>query len=188
MPLNLTRSLLVILLPGFVMMLPFFIAFLQIQEVRSTLAVASNLDLAIAFAITVIFGSLLEAAASRIEVCWDKKTETQHLVEKYWFDYLAYCEKGEPVGFRYISRLATTMYFELSMSIALPLSSVGFAFILAVLRPESWCPLALGYTAISLLLGWLLFRSARDTHEVLCRARRQLMDRLNPPNPSSVTP
>ena len=178
MPLNLTRSIMVVLLPGFVVALPIIIAVIQFSEVESILHRAPQISLAIAFAVAVLIGSILETISSRIEVSLDRKMENELNVRSYWFDYLAYDKGTEPVGFRYVSRLATTMYFELSMACATILSGVlTMLYIFATTKLQS-CYIYLMLTGLILILSYTLYKNGCDTHLTLCVARKEIMSRL----------
>jgi hypothetical protein len=171
-PLTLTRSVMVILVPGVVALAPWLLLTVRtwprLMEAYAAYEAASN---AMLFATVVVVGSVLEGFASWIEVRWDQEREKEFEVRKHWIAYLSRVGP-EPVGHRYISRMVTTLYFELSMLFATPL----FFFGSAVLAQRWGAPLALPVSVAAVaLVAIIYFRlQARSTHKVLCEVRRDL--------------
>ena len=98
-------------------------------------------------------------------------------VTENWYAYLAQNSSPEPVGHRYISRLVTSMYFELGMMISTPILLSG------VIAMGAWTELSMpcAVTAVLLVLAgvaiWFFSKAARDSHLALCRVRRELVSR-----------
>jgi len=126
----------------------------------------------------VIVGSIIEGSLSHLEVRWDKAREKEYNVRENWFSYLALQCATEPVGFRYISRMFTTMYFELSMMVAAPIALVGVAVLAYEHLPSHRCLAAISFVALAAAAVWFLFREAKNTHEVLCEARKEINGRF----------
>jgi hypothetical protein len=128
-------------------------------------------------ALVVVTGSVFEGLASVVEVRWDNQCETELNVREHWYAYLARTG-SEPVGHRYISRMVTTLYFELAMLCA------TFAFFLGaaalVWLSNARHPIVFSLLLIGGALGAVIyFRwQARCTHRVLCEVRRELTVRV----------
>ena len=82
---------------------------------------------------------------------WDREREAQFQIMENWYPYLARSVSPEPVGYRYLSRLATMFYFELSMLIATVPFSLGAAALVWLRFPDDkyalealWVGVALG--------------------------------------------
>lgn len=179
MPVTLTRSLLVVIIPGLIAIAPWGLwlalrigHFGELYENYATLINASLIGLAI------ILGSVLEGRLSRIELTWDREREKKYQVRANWFDYLSQPSAAEPVGFRYIARMATAMYFELAMMAASAIALLGVAILLLEHAEGTWK----GASFIALILGVLVARffysQAKDSHEALCEARKEINRRL----------
>ncbi|MEO8654024.1 MAG: hypothetical protein ABI409_07870 [Ramlibacter sp.] len=180
MPIDLTRSVLVVLIPGAVGAAPWLLWL--VLHTEATLGYAEKyltLANAVSFAVAVIAGLTFESLGTWLEVHWDKKRETEFDIKKNWFDYLA-SGSGEPVGYRYLSRLATMFYFELSMLSAVLAFGLGAALLIDGRFPESRTNLWILDGVITvLLLAYFLF-NAQNTHKVLCRTRAELNKRMKP--------
>lgn len=180
MPFTLTRSILVVIIPGLIALAPWALwvasKIPQFGGLYSTYATLVNASL---IGVGIIIGSFIEGAMSHLEVKWDTKCEEQYKVRDNWFDYLAQQFKAEPVGFRYISRLATTMYFELSMMAATPIALLGFAILIYDHSPFWRCIGSVGMVLFALgSIIWFCWQ-AKCTHKVLCEARKELNERIN---------
>ena len=182
MPTTLTRSLLVVLVPGLVACAPW--AFLLVKEWPEAASVYERFELpaqAVLFAVIVVVGAVFENLGTRLEVYWDRKREEELRVRENWYAYLARVFEAEPVCFRYISRMVTKMYFELSMMWA----SLSLCLGLGMLFLTSTAAYNVSIAVLLVILGfvafWLFRREAKDTHEVLCRARLELNRRLDGP-------
>jgi hypothetical protein len=179
MPLTLSRSLIVVLVPGLVTIAPWVLLFAmyapRITHAYDTHVVAGN---ALLFALVVVVGSVLEGLGSYREERWDSQREKEFEVQENWYKYLALTPSVEPAGFRYLSRSVTTMYFELSMALAGSSLLVGVAAILLTLE---WVP---AYSVAGVLVGLAVFSTrffysqAHDSHKNLCKVRKELAIRL----------
>jgi hypothetical protein len=180
MPLTITRSILVVFVPGIVAAAPWFLWIVQhFQSVSELYSKFPSAIAAVAFSAIVMFGTVVEGINSRIEVRWDREREAEWQVEKNWFDYLARAFDVEPAGYSYLSRKFTTLYFELAMMWAIPLAALGAILMLetAVAEPHGWA-VAVGLGA--LIAAHFFWRFASDTHLVLCEARLEINERLGP--------
>lgn len=189
-PTTVTRSVLTILVPGLIAVAPWLLAL--VQHTQATFGFDSYPTLAhlMLFASVIVAGSIFEGVGSLFEVCWDKKLCSEMDVEGDWYAYLA--TKESLVGHRYISRLVTTLYFELSMMLSVPTFVAG-ASVLAILRFSSltWWSLILS-AVIAALVAYYFYWQASTTHRVLCITRRELRARsvrlgpLTQGNPETV--
>ena len=187
MPLNLTRSILVILVPGVIALSPWLLLLVDKYEHIWELYVKLPLPFnAVVFAIIVVFGSTVEGLMSYLEKRWDKQASEGPKPEPDndwlnidWYDYLAY-KRGdcEPVAYRYISRKVTELYFEMVMVVASPLSIAG-VLVLAYFHGLNACAAIIGAIAMGLLLTVAFYKFARDTHCVLYEVRHAIMVRLS---------
>jgi hypothetical protein len=177
MPTTLSRSFLVIILPGVVAAAPWLLIISSRLQGFSDFYKEYQLVVnACLFAFVVIVGSLFEGVNSHLEIKWDKEREKEYGVEKNWYDYLALVCNAEPVGFKYIARMVTLMYFELSMMLASVLFGTGVLALLVSHAMPCW---AVMLTAVLTVAAPLYFWwQAKCSHEVLCRSRKELNDRL----------
>ncbi len=175
MPLNLTRSILAILLPGGVAVLPWVVLVVIKWETLGKwyldFALLAN---GVLFGLAVIVGKVFETMGSRIEVKWDNERDRKYAVYENWFAYLARSIDPEPVGNRYISRLVTSMYFALTMTFSTVVFFCGFATLFFV-SGFSLKPL---YVVISIILAVagpiFFFRDAKESHKDLCIVRLKI--------------
>src|SRR5262245_48225652 len=137
MPMTLTRSILGVLIPGLVAITPWLL--LLVQTTSATLGYDKYVVLAnaLVFSFAAVVGTVLESIGSGFEASWDREREQAFSVRENWYAYLARSFDNEPVGYRYLSRLVTTLYFELSMMMAAPLFCAGAGF-LALSRFVDW--------------------------------------------------
>jgi hypothetical protein len=180
MPLTVTRSLLVILIPGLVALAPWLLWLIEDFEKPETYYKDyPQLVWAGLFAVSVIAGSVLEGINSWIEVMWDdRKQRRGRDVKGDWYEYLSRVCPSEPVGHGYLSRMVTTMYFELAMCWALLSFGIGATVVFKL----SCAKTALTILIAVLLAGWM-FYSAKESHDVLCETRREINKRLGPVKP-----
>lgn len=136
MPTTLTRSLLVVLLPGVVTVSPWLLALALYTEATLGLDDYPALGHALLFACVAVVGSIFEDLGTHIEVHWDRRRETEYSLKDNWYAYLAHKFEAEPVGFKYMARLATTLYFELSMAFAAPTFMAGAGVLAASRFPD----------------------------------------------------
>jgi hypothetical protein len=178
-PTTLSRSLLVILIPGAIAVAPWLLMLVQYTSATLGFDDYTSLGNAVLFAAAAVSGTILEEFGSFIEVRWDREREKTLDVKENWYRYLARGFDHEPVGYRYLSRLATTLYFELSMMFATPIFIAG-ATILAALRFHGfdfWIAVA---GVASFIAAFIFFRwQARCTHETICTTRAELNRRLS---------
>src|SRR5690606_10939277 len=123
---------------------------------------------ALVFSFAVVAGTFFEALGSKFEVKWDDEREFEYQVKENWYVYLSRVLEREPVGYRYLSRLATTMYFELAMMSAVPIFAVGTVALALARLPEQLWTLVLTGAVLAIVSGSYFFRQARSTHQVLC--------------------
>jgi hypothetical protein len=174
-PTTVTRSVLTVLVPGLIAIAPWLLALVQHTQATFGFDKYPTLAHLMLFASVVVAGSIFEGVGSLFEVHWDKKLCGEMDVEGDWYSYLA--TKDSLVGHRYISRLVTTLYFELSMMLSVPTFIAG-ASALAVLRFSSlrwWSLILSGAVAIS--VAYYFYWQAKTTHRVLCITRRELRAR-----------
>ncbi len=186
--LSLTRAILVVLIPGTVLISPFLL--ILAVEFPSLILMYEKLALPFhvaAFSLVAITGTLIEGSMSYIEKRWDTKAsretppefDDKNWLENNWYDYLAvkFGEK-EPVGFRYLSRKATELYFHLAMMIAAPFASIGTGFLLFLQGGKCW--MICGLLGVAVIFFLIFGKFAADTHCLLFNARAALMHRLIP--------
>jgi hypothetical protein len=171
-PTTVTRSVLTVLVPGLIAVAPWLLTLVQHTQATFGFDKYPTLAHLMLFASVVVVGSIFEGVGSLLEVYWDKKLCSEMDVEGDWYSYLA--TKDSLVGHRYISRLVTTLYFELSMMLSVPTFIAG-ASVLAVLRFSSltwWSLILFGAGAIT--VACYFYWQANTTHRVLCTTRREL--------------
>lgn len=179
MPITLTRSLLVILIPGGLAVMPWFFYFLSdFDDFGNVYEKYKTLINVITFGVIVVTGTLLESIVSYQEDLWDKKREEEYKVTDNWYKYLSYTLENEPVGFRYLGRMVTTLYFELSMMIASPIFFMGIVLILSsigIQNKSGWIVLFLILTGLSC---YFFRKQAENTHMILCKTRLEINKRI----------
>jgi len=180
-PTNITRSTLTVLVPGMIAIAPWLLALVQHTDATLGFKDYPTLAHAALFSSVIVAGVLCEGLGTWLESFWDKSRESEFEVSEHWYAYLSRSFESEPVGYRYLSRLATAMYFELSMFFAAPSFIIG-AGVLSYLRFPELIWLEIGATFI-LAGGAMVFfsRQAHDTHKVICTTRREIMRRVGPP-------
>ena len=174
MPTDLSRSLLTILIPGLIAIAPWLL--LVVQRTNATLGFGEypTIANALVFSCVVVVGSFCEGMGTLIESRWDTMRCKTLDVYGDWYAYLASTES--PVGNRYLSRLVTSMYFELSMFFAVPPFIAGCTY-LGILRFPELNNLILGAGAITILLSLRYFWwQAYRTHDALCVTRQKLRE------------
>lgn len=178
MPMTLTRSLLSILIPGIVAAAPWLLLLVAETEIGDAYTRYQFIANTLLLALIVVVGSVFEGIGTFLEVLWDKERDAKYQIDENWYDYLARSFENEPVGYRYISRRATTMYFEISMSIAIPIFVAGCAVLLGNSYPDEWLYIALASLILGAVLAIYFYWQGRCTHKVLCVTRKELMQRL----------
>jgi hypothetical protein len=179
MPLTLTRSLLVVLIPGVVAFAPWLLwavrEFTNVGDLYRDFPEAVTVAV---FAAVVVFGTIVEGFNSWIETRWDSEREKDYDVRENWYAYLARVCSPEPVGHGYISRMFTTMYFELAMMWALPTFGLGI-IILNATSATADATLIACIAVISILLAVSFYHAGKESHLVLCNVRRQINQRID---------
>lgn len=180
MPLTLSRSFLVNVLPGFVAIAPWIILvavhfpqFATLYEKFSTVVNGALVGAAI------LVGAVLETAMGYLENRWDEKVPTEAGLEEDWYEYLSIeVEKDRPIGFEYISRQVTSLYFELTMIPASFLFFVGVGLLPRVMfhAPSAIYPI-LG-TLAAIASAWMFKKTARHSFDILFRTRKELVSRI----------
>ena len=174
MPTTLTRSLLVVLIPGVIAIAPWILVLLQYTSATFGLDRYRGVAYALLFACAAVTGSMFEGLASFVEVRWDKERESTFAVHENWYVYLTRMLEPEPVGYRYLSRLATIFHFELSMLLAVPIFFFGSG-LLAALRFRTYSYAIAAVSVVAVVGSFFYFKwQARTTHEVLCRTRSEI--------------
>lgn len=189
MPIDLTRSVLAVFIPGAVALSPWLLALVLYTD--ATLGyIEKNNTLANAFllAVVAVGGLVCQMTASWIEVGWDEEREEAFKVTENWYLYLANKVTPEPVGYRYMSRLATMLYFELTMLVATVPFSFGAALLVWLRFPDQRAELMIALVIGGLFVFWFFRKNARATHEVLCKTRRELNERYMLHSRSSAAP
>lgn len=178
MPTTLSRSLLTVLIPGLVASAPWLLALVQHTSATLGFSEYPTLGHVLIFATAAVTGAIFEGLGSVLEDRWDKEREDEYSVSDNWYEYLARSFDREPVAYRYISRMVTSLYFELSMLFAIPVFIVGSS-LLTVLRFEH----LMGPTVVLAIVAiaaatYYLWWQARCTHLVLCKTRKEINERF----------
>lgn len=174
MPTTLSRSLLTVIIPGLVATAPWLVFLVQHTEATFGAEKSSVLSNAFIFALVVVVGSTCEGLGTYLEFKWDAKLEEKYKVNDHWLRYLRYSGEHEPVAFRYLSRLVTTLYFELAMLFAATSFALG-ATVLASLRFEQQrCWIIPSGIAVAVLLAVYFRYQAKQTHSGICKLRHDL--------------
>lgn len=174
---TLTRSLLTILIPGLVAVSPWLLALVQNTSATLGFDKYPSLANALLFALVAVIGSVVEGFGTVLEARWDREREAEYSVKENWFSYLAHQFDKEPVGYRYISRLVTALYFELSMLLAVPLFLIGGCVLASLRFTDYWCIFAVTTAFAVAVATYYLRWQARCTHKALCETRRELNSR-----------
>lgn len=179
MPTTLNRSLLVVLIPGVIAISPWILVLLQCTPVPFGLDKYPAIAYVLLFAAATVVGSLFEGMTSFAEARWDKERECEFAIRENWLTYLSKTFENEPVGYRYLARLATTLYFELTMMCAAPAFVVGMGVLIILRFPEYERWITYGVVLVAAIATAYFRFQARATHELLCRTRRDLNANLS---------
>jgi len=150
---------------------------------------ASPMVYVLIFVAATVVGSVFEGLSSHLEAHWDLTKDADLNVKDNWTTYLAHRFETDPIGCRYLARLAVTLYFELSMMCAAPVFLMG-----AGVRLFWKYPAQSGSIIVCTVLGALLSAAyfvwqARTTHGLMCRTRRDLNARWrSEPSDAAVSP
>lgn len=179
MPFTLTRTILGILVPGLIAITPWLLTLVQHTKATLGFDVNSTLGHALIFSAAVVAGTLFEAQGSKLEVKWDRSKDASYKVNESWYAYLSTVLDKEPVGYRYVSRLVTTLYFELSMLWAAPIFLLGSSVLVSLRFPDDAVILCIVGLIGAVVTGMYFHRQAKVTHDVICVTRRELVSRLS---------
>jgi hypothetical protein len=174
MPMTLTRSLLTILIPGLIAISPWLLILVQYTSATLGFGEFTTLANALVFASAAVAGTFFEAQGANLEVSWDRKLDSKHQVKENWLIYLSRAVEREPVGYRYVSRLATTLCFELAMIYAMPIFVGGVCTLAALRFPGFVWVVAIGGVILTVASSVYFYCQARCTHDVLCETRKEL--------------
>jgi hypothetical protein len=136
---------------------------------------AFGLILAVAI---LIVGFVFDEVGAMIEVAWDallKRRHKDHAI--VWRVYLQLKLKDELVGQRYLRDVLTRMKFELAMSPALVLCTVGLNWINHIFGPWSRCVMMLLSALLALVSLFLLWESYQSA-DLLSRTRGAIVDAM----------
>jgi drug/metabolite transporter (DMT)-like permease len=179
MPMTLSRSLLTVLIPGLIAVSPWILALVRNTTATHGYGEFAAMGNALVFASAVVAGAICEGIGSHVEHRWDQVRESAYQVKENWYTYLSRNFSNEPVGYRYMSRMVTTMYFELTMMLAVPMFSLG-ACVLAVFRfPDLAFPLIPSVLLVGVIATAYFHWQAKSTHKVLCITRKELNERMS---------
>jgi hypothetical protein len=120
MPTNFTRSFVAVTVPGATLVAPWIYLLFCVFRLWPLYLKYTLIANALLVGVAVIAGLVLEGIVVAFERRWDDEREGELQIQENWYTYLAAQPSTTPVGFSYISRLVTTMYFELTMMVACP--------------------------------------------------------------------
>jgi hypothetical protein len=189
-PLDLSRSLIVIIIPGAVALTPLglwltalypsLIAFYEAHQATSNVVV---------FVSSVLAGLVIENIMTWLEVRWDREREKTYEVAENWYKYLARVTEHEPAGYGYLRRMWTTLYFELAMLVAAPVLLIGLAIVLRwEPAPFNNCLARIALALLGIASGCFFYSAAKDSHGVLCKTRMEINTRLDARETSETAP
>jgi hypothetical protein len=176
----------VIILPGLMAILPWALWLAskveKLDALYTTYGVLAN---ALLVGVGILVGAIAESALTNLEVRWDNERENEYQVTENWYAYLALQPIHEPVGFRYISRTVTTMYFEMSLMVASPPALIGLSVLTFNRQYPLWWLYPIAFSAGAVYCAFFFYKCAKDTHLVLCKVRRELVKRIIKPGTPS---
>lgn len=198
MPLNLTRSLLVILIPGAVALAPWLLFALDsLPALAHYYDHYADMSVAFIFCAVVVVGVAFESINSYVENHWDgqlrsdseynkrrkarkrpKADEELFHVLNDWYEYLSRICESPPIAHGYLSRTVTTMYAELALMWAVMFFGAGVFRLACDLDAPKWFLLISFFLSVAIPL--LLLRTAKDSHWNLCKVRSEVNKRLGP--------
>lgn len=175
------------IIPGLVIVLPYLLSsnaiFIKFRSYFSdgTLTVAiSGLIIT-----SLVIGLIIDIIGTYIEVYFfDRKLKKSEDLEfdENWKKYLAISYKNEPVGQRYLRNVLMGMKFELSLGIALVITTFGSYVLMNDLEiTKSGCA-KIFFIALQIVFGLMLIREAFSSARSLARIRKNLVKHyyLNP--------
>jgi hypothetical protein len=128
----------------------------------------------ILFSVVVVAGCICEGVATFLECRWDRALQRSGAfdVDGDWLAYLR--AKDECIGVRYLSRLVTTLYFELCLLMAIPFLSVGLGLLILLHAEDENGFWAAAVVVVGSLVALYLRYQAKSTHQLLCQTRQKL--------------
>ncbi len=178
MPITLTRGMLAILIPGGValstwILLLFIYLDSNYESLYSDFTTPINMAL---LGLIIILGSFIEGIGSYFEVYWDEKLESEFQVSENWYKYL--CNPPtDCVAQKYISRMVTSLYFELGIMLSSLIFGVGLSAVICTVKPNCYQLWSVMTIVFSLLSFFYFKKQARESHMVLCKVRKELNER-----------
>ncbi|WP_193086767.1 hypothetical protein [Advenella sp. FME57] len=174
MPHTLTRSILTILIPGLFALCPWLLLLHQYANPQVG-SVNPILLPAIVITLAAVLGSIFEGLGSHFEASWDNCPRmTNYEIEKNWHIYLASALEPKPIGYSYLAKIVTSLYFELAMIWASPIFIIGLGAVVWQHFSTSSCLLVICMGLASILAVVFFWWQARSSHEVLCKTRQRL--------------
>jgi len=175
MPITLTRSIVVIIVPAIFALIPYLYLLNRSATFRKWAYEESIITSSIMFSIVVIIGFLFEILGTNVEAKWDSspKKEEKYKIKDNWYKYLSNTKNPEPVANRYISGRVTILYFELAMMHATFIFFLGIGLNFVNFNGNIWTNLFIVSTSVIIsLVPFFMFRNqAEKTHAVLCITR-----------------
>lgn len=179
-PSDLTRSFLTILVPGVVALSPWVLLLIWNTSAGASLKDYPALANIFFFAAVSVVGSVCNGFGTLVEsFILDECRNQKYEVDEYWFRYLSHVPGKEPVGFRFLSRLAGVLSFELAMFWASFPFVIGSAVLTDQLFPHLGGRLVYGVAALLVIvLPSFFFCMAAITHHALATTRREVLQRI----------
>jgi hypothetical protein len=143
-------------------------------DLRAFLDQHEAIAVAAALLLWVVAGFLIESLGSYVEVYAIDRRRPDHRQQlKNWWRYLRIAWEKEPIGQRYLRRLLVSFKFELNMCVAALTATAGVVWLRVIGRLRS------STTAVAIVVlcvvGYVLFRAAKDSSEILAMRREQLL-------------
>ena len=170
-------------MPGVITIAPWALVLISKSQELANFYQEFSLPIQVAmFALVVVTGALIEGFGTYVERRWDincnLELKEETTLEKDWYDYLSRVfGSAEPVGYRYISRKVTTLYFELGMMFSTPFGLIGMTVVLYE-HQTSCVPIAILVLG-ALISPFIFCKLAHDSYMVLCKTRARINFRLN---------
>jgi hypothetical protein len=172
MPIDLSRSLLTILVPGLIAVAPWLLALVEHTSARLSFSTYPTLAHALLFSVVVVVGSVFQGLGSILEYRWDQERGKTYDIDGDWYAYLASTEAV--VGHRYLSRLVISLYFELAMLQAVLSFAIGGALLADLRFPHLTCGIWSASVVVGAVAAVYFYWQARCTHLALCKTRQKL--------------
>jgi hypothetical protein len=114
-----------LILPGCIVVTPYFVLFCLIYPDFMTLVSANGAESVTGFVAAALFcGFVLENIGSELESWWDGRPHNAK-IRADWNEYLRVAFKVEPVGQRYVRSIVLRLKFELGTLAAAPFCLIG---------------------------------------------------------------